>query len=75
MANEGFDISEVQKTASRLPDFAGGRSIPGVLVVFVRNVYSTSVEYTKGQNKPANMYLSDSSAEAGGPHTKGQLHP
>jgi ureidoacrylate peracid hydrolase len=60
MANEGLDVSEVQKTASRLPALLAAARSAGTLVVFVRNVYSTSVEHSRGQNKPANMYLSDS---------------
>jgi ureidoacrylate peracid hydrolase len=71
MANEGFDISEVQKTASRLPTLLAAARSAGVLVVFVRNVYSTSNEYSRGQNKPANMYLSDSWLEQAARTRKG----
>ena len=60
MANEGFDLSEVQKMASRLPTLLSAARSAGVLVIFVRNVYSTSIAHSRGQNKPANMYLSDS---------------
>jgi ureidoacrylate peracid hydrolase len=71
MSNEGFDISEVQRTASRLPALLAAARSAGVLVVFVRNVYSTSTELSSGQNRPANMYLSDSWLEQAARTRKG----
>jgi hypothetical protein len=60
MSKEGFDVSEAQKMASRLPTLLTAARTAGVLMVFVRNVYSTSAEFSPaGQNKPANIYLSD----------------
>jgi nicotinamidase-related amidase len=44
------DVSAAQKLAERLPDFIAAARRAGVLVVFVRNVYSTD----------RNFYLSDS---------------
>jgi Isochorismatase family len=49
MDNEGLDLSAVQEMAGRLPDLIDAARAAGVLVVFVRNVYSTA----------ANWYLSD----------------
>ena len=49
MAREGFDTSPVEAMAARLPRLVDAARAAGVLVVFVRNVYSTE----------ANWYLSD----------------
>jgi ureidoacrylate peracid hydrolase len=49
MAREGFDTSAVQAMGARLPRLLDAARAAGVLVVFVRNVYSTE----------ANWYLSD----------------
>jgi ureidoacrylate peracid hydrolase len=50
MDREGLDLTDVQKMADRLPAFIQAARAAGVLVVFVRNVYSTA----------NNIYLSDS---------------
>lgn len=71
MSNEGFDVSEAQRTAARLPALIAAARAAGVLVVFVRNVYSTSAEFSSGENKPANMYLSDSWLEQAARTRKG----
>ena len=42
MSREGFDITAVQKAATRLPALIAAARSAGALVVFVRNVYSTS---------------------------------
>ncbi len=49
MAQEGFDVSEAQAMAARLPPILAAARAAGVLVVFVRNVYSSE----------HNFYLSD----------------
>jgi ureidoacrylate peracid hydrolase len=49
MAREGFDTSAVEAMGTRLPRLLHAARAAGVLVVFVRNVYSTE----------ANWYLSD----------------
>ena len=49
MAQEGFDVSEAQAMADRLPAILSAARAAGVLVVFVRNVYSSE----------HNFYLSD----------------
>jgi len=49
MAAEGLDVSMAQEAAGRLPGLIEAARQAGVLVVFVRNVYSTE----------ANSYLSD----------------
>ena len=49
MWHEGRDLSAVQAMADRLPAFLGAARSAGALVVFVRNVYSTEL----------NWYLSD----------------
>jgi ureidoacrylate peracid hydrolase len=49
IGRSGRDVSAAQKLAERLPDFIGAARRAGVLVVFVRNVYSTD----------RNFYLSD----------------
>jgi ureidoacrylate peracid hydrolase len=49
MDQEGADISAVQSMAERLPDLIDAARDAGVLVVFIRNVYSTE----------SNTYLSD----------------
>ena len=49
VAKGGRDVSEVQEMAARLPDLIAAARAAGVLVVFVRNVYSSD----------ANFYLSD----------------
>lgn len=46
---EGFDATPVRDMAARLPDFCAAARKAGVLVVFVRNLYSTE----------SNFYLSD----------------
>jgi ureidoacrylate peracid hydrolase len=72
MSNEGFDLSEAQKAASRLPSLLTAARSAGALVVFVRNVYSTSTEFSSaGQNKPANIYLSDAWLEQAARKRKG----
>ena len=72
MSNEGFDVSEAQKTATRLPALITAARSAGVLVVFVRNVYSTSPELgSPGENKRANKYLSDSWLEQAARTRKG----
>jgi ureidoacrylate peracid hydrolase len=72
MSNEGFDLSQVQKTAARLPELIAAARSAGVLVVFVRNIYSTRAAFAPaGQNKPANMYLSDSWLEQAARTRKG----
>lgn len=50
IAKEGLDVSEAQKTAARLPALISAARQAGVLVVFVRNQYTTD----------RNFYLSDS---------------
>ena len=45
MAQEGFDVSEAQAMANRLPAILSAARSAGVLVVFVRNVYSTEHNY------------------------------
>lgn len=50
VGRSGRDVSAAQKLAERLPDFIAAARRAGVLVVFVRNVYSTD----------RNFYLSDS---------------
>ena len=49
MAQEGFDVSEAQAMADRLPATLSAARAAGILVVFVRNVYSSE----------HNFYLSD----------------
>lgn len=49
IAKEGLDVSEAQKMATRLPALIAAAREAGVLVIFVRNVYSTE----------QNFYLSD----------------
>jgi ureidoacrylate peracid hydrolase len=49
MAQEGLDVSAPQEMAARLPALLDAARAAGVLVIFVRNVYSTD----------ANWYLSD----------------
>ena len=49
IAKSGKDISAGQALAERLPDFIAAARRAGVLVVFVRNIYSTE----------RNLYLSD----------------
>jgi ureidoacrylate peracid hydrolase len=49
VGRSGRDVSAAQKLAERLPDFIAAARRTGVLVVFVRNVYSTD----------RNFYLSD----------------
>jgi ureidoacrylate peracid hydrolase len=49
MAQEGFDVADVQSMAARLPALISAARAAGVLVVFVRNVYSSE----------HNFYLSD----------------
>lgn len=72
MSTEGFDVSEVQKTASRLPALLAAARSAGALVVFVRNIYSTKPEFSSGgENKPANMYLSNSWLEQAARTRKG----
>lgn len=50
MDSEGLDLSAVQTMADRLPSLIEAARTAGVLVVFIRNVYSTE----------GNFYLSDS---------------
>jgi ureidoacrylate peracid hydrolase len=71
MSKEGFDISAVQETAQRLPLLLASARAAGVLVVFVRNVYSTQATLTSGQNKLPNIYLSDSWLEQASRTRKG----
>ncbi len=49
MDQEGFDLSDAQAMAGRLPPLISAARAAGVLVVFVRNVYSSE----------HNFYLSD----------------
>ncbi len=49
MDQEGFDLADVQAMADRLPPLISAARAAGVLVVFVRNVYSSE----------HNFYLSD----------------
>ena len=49
MAEEGFDVSQAQAMAARLPAILSAARAAGVLVVFIRNVYSSE----------HNFYLSD----------------
>ena len=39
MAKEGFDVTDAQEMADRLPPFLATARAAGALVVFVRNVY------------------------------------
>ncbi len=72
MSSEGFDVSEVQKAAVRLPALIAAARSAGALVVFVRNVYSTNAGPTPASpNKPSNMYLSDSWLEQAARTRKG----
>jgi ureidoacrylate peracid hydrolase len=72
MSNEGFDVTEAQKAASRLPGLLAAARAAGALIVFVRNVYSTNADFSSaGKNKPANMYLSDSWLEQAARTRKG----
>jgi len=72
MSNEGFDVSEAQKAADRLPALISAARAAGVLVVFVRNIYSTRAAFAPaGHNKPANVYLSDSWLEQAARTRKG----
>ncbi len=41
MAQEGFDVTDAQAMAARLPAILSAARAAGVLVVFVRNVYSS----------------------------------
>jgi ureidoacrylate peracid hydrolase len=50
MDHEGLDLAAVQEMAARLPSLIEAARAAGVLVVFIRNVYSTE----------GNLYLSDS---------------
>lgn len=45
MAKEGFDVTDAQAMADRLPPFLATARAAGALVVFVRNVYSTERNY------------------------------
>jgi ureidoacrylate peracid hydrolase len=45
MAEEGFDVTDAQAMADRLPPFLATARAAGALVVFVRNVYSTDRNY------------------------------
>jgi ureidoacrylate peracid hydrolase len=49
MAREGWDVSEAQRMATRLPELIATARQAGVFVIFVRNVYSSD----------RNFYLSD----------------
>ena len=49
MAREGWDVSEAQRMATRLPELITTARQAGVFVVFLRNVYSSD----------RNFYLSD----------------
>jgi ureidoacrylate peracid hydrolase len=72
MSKEGFDVSEAQKMAARLPRLLTVARSAGALVVFVRNVYSTGAGFSPGsQNKPANIYLSDAWLEQAARKRKG----
>jgi ureidoacrylate peracid hydrolase len=71
MSKEGFDISAVQEAAARLPALLAAARAAGVLVVFVRNVYSTHAALSSGQNKLPNIYLSDSWLEQASRTRKG----
>jgi ureidoacrylate peracid hydrolase len=72
MSNEGFDVSEAQKMAERLPTLIAAARAAGVLVVFVRNIYSTQAAFAPaGVNRPPNMYLSDSWLEQAARTRKG----
>lgn len=53
LAREGFDLSAVQQLADRLPPLLAAARSAGVLVVFVRNEYSSE----------NNLYLSDAFLE------------
>ena len=46
---EGFNVTRVREMAARLPDFCAAARDAGVLVIFVRNIYTTE----------KNFYLSD----------------
>jgi nicotinamidase-related amidase len=50
VGRSGRDVSAAQKLAEQLPDFIAAARRASVLVVFIRNVYSTE----------RNFYLSDS---------------
>ena len=71
MSNEGFDVSEVQKTASRLPPCSRPHDPLGLW----SSLFATSIRpagvFSGGQNKPANMYLSDSWLEQAARTRKG----
>jgi len=72
MSEEGFDVSDAQKMAERLPALISAARASGVLVVFVRNIYSTKASFAPaGVNKPANIYLSDSWLEQASRTRKG----
>lgn len=64
---EGFDITPVSEMAGRLPGFLDKARKAGVLVIFVRNVYSTE----------KNFYLSNAWLEQAARVRKGSytLHP
>ena len=64
---EGFDITPVSAMAARLPAFLSKARASGVLVIFVRNLYSTD----------RNFYLSDAWLEQAARVRKGSytLHP
>lgn len=61
MHNEGLDLSRVQDVARRLPKLIEAARNAEVLVIFVRNIYST----------PTNWYLSDSWLEQADRRRKG----
>lgn len=64
---EGFDVTPVSEMAARLPGFLNEARAAGVLVIFVRNLYSTE----------RNFYLSDAWLEQAARVRKGSytLHP
>lgn len=60
-SNEGIDVSEVQNGLRDASRHSLQPRSAGALIVFIRNVYSTNAGPTlASQNKPANMYRSDS---------------
>jgi ureidoacrylate peracid hydrolase len=61
ISKDGRDTSEAKRLADRLPPFIDAARAAGVLIVFVRNVYSTD----------NNLYLSDSWLEHAARRRKG----
>lgn len=65
MDREGLDVGGVQALAERLPSFLEGARSAGVLVVFVRNVYSTA-----GNHYLSDAWLEQASRRRAGSYTR-----